>query len=74
MTMMTERGFVIGSYANEWIKYCRKNGLAIRVREDVERQVKDIMLFRRIVRLEDLFLHECESHYVLSTSEVNLIC
>ncbi len=71
---MADRTVVLGSYASEWIKYCRKNGLASRVREDVERQVKDVMLFRRIVRLENLFLHECETHYVLSTSEVSLIC
>lgn len=74
MRIMSDRTVVLGSYAADWIKYCKKNGLAARDREDVEKQIKDIMLFRRVVRLENLFLHECDSHFVLSTSEVSLIC
>ena len=71
---MSDRTFGLGSYASKWIQNCRKNGLSARAKGDVEQSVKDLLVFRRLVRLENLFLHECNSHYVLSTSEVNLFC
>jgi len=71
---MSEPKFSLGAYANQWIQNCHKNGLAVRSKVDVSRHVKDPRSFRQIVRRENLFLHECDSHSVLSTSEIMLAC
>ena len=74
MTDMNNLDGSIGNYGCEWMSCCQKNGLAYRSKHDVNRLIKDIKRFRRAVRLENLFLHECDSHYVLSTSELCLVC
>jgi hypothetical protein len=62
------------SYERGWIRSTLKNGISERSKDDVVRYVADFYEFESYIKNLNLYLYLNESHYILSTSSVALLC